>query len=323
MSVISNCTETVIKNAAASLIEGNLVAFPTETVYGLGADATNEDAVSRVYEVKARPAGHPLIVHISSIEYLDKWASNIPEYAIKLARTFWPGPMTLLFPRSNLAKDFVTGGQESIGLRIPNNIITLELFKNFEELGGLGIAAPSANRYGAVSPTSAPDVQSDIGEYLTQKDVILNGGNCEIGIESTIIDCTTSVPLILRPGSITSSMILTVTGINIKFEKKMSIENNTRVSGMLKNHYSPNARIILNDSAKEGDGFIALSEIATPPGAIRLASPQNSFEFANVLYKSFRLGDEKHLKRIIVIPPNTDDFSVAILDRLEKASFKI
>ena len=194
MTIISSCTLSTLKEAAKSLKQGNLVAFPTETVYGLGADATNKDAVARIYDVKGRPTGHPLIVHISSINNLDKWAQQIPEYAITLARTFWPGPMTLILPRTELAKDFITGGQDNVGIRVPSHPLALSLLKEFESLGGLGIAAPSANRFGRVSPTSAQAVQEELSEYLTLDDLILDGGPCQIGIESTIIDCTKQTP---------------------------------------------------------------------------------------------------------------------------------
>jgi L-threonylcarbamoyladenylate synthase len=159
MTIISDCTETAIKDAATSLIKGDLVAFPTETVYGLGADATNKNAAGRIYAVKGRPKGHPLIVHISSLENLDKWARDIPEFAVKLACTFWPGPMTLILPRTDLAKDFITGDQDNVGVRIPSHTVALALLKQFESQGGLGVAAPSANRFGAVSPTTATAVK--------------------------------------------------------------------------------------------------------------------------------------------------------------------
>ena len=201
MSIISNCTASVIKDAAASLVNGNLVAFPTETVYGLGADATNKDAVARVYEVKSRPVGHPLIVHISSIEHLNKWAKDIPDYAIELARAFWPGPMTLILPRTDLAKDFITGGQDNVGVRVPSHTVALELLKEFEAQGGLVVAAPRANRFGAVSPTTATAVEIELADFLSKNDQILDGGPCSVGIESTIINCTQKNPTILRPGA--------------------------------------------------------------------------------------------------------------------------
>ena len=170
------CTADAIEKSASQLIAGHLVAFPTETVYGLGADASNPEAVRRIYEVKGRPVDHPLIVHISSMHLLDVWATDIPEYAIKLARGFWPGPMTLVLKRTSEAKDFITGGQDSVGLRVPNNSIALSLLRSFESKGGKGVAAPSANRFGQVSPTSADDVISELNSFLMDGDLILDGG---------------------------------------------------------------------------------------------------------------------------------------------------
>uniref|UniRef100_UPI004049C786 L-threonylcarbamoyladenylate synthase n=1 Tax=Candidatus Planktophila sp. TaxID=2175601 RepID=UPI004049C786 len=162
---LSECSTISIKAAAKSIADGHLVAFPTETVYGLGADATNESAVAKIYKAKGRPADHPLIVHIASIDAIGDWAEDISEYAINLARDFWPGPMTLIFKRSKLAKDFVTGNQNTVGLRVPNQPIALALLKEFENLGGKGIAAPSANRFGAVSPTTAQAVKDELANY--------------------------------------------------------------------------------------------------------------------------------------------------------------
>jgi L-threonylcarbamoyladenylate synthase len=215
MTIISNCTATALKDAASSLIKGNLVAFPTETVYGLGADATNEKAVARIYEVKGRPKDHPLIVHISSIELLDKWASEIPEYAINLAKEFWPGPMTLVLQRTSIAKDFITGAQDTIAVRVPSHPVAVQLLKEFETLGGLGVAAPSANRFGRVSPTNSDAVEEEIGKFLLEADQILDGGSSQIGIESTIIDCTKDLPVILRPGYITSEMMESFLSLNL------------------------------------------------------------------------------------------------------------
>ena len=220
MTIISNCTALVLKDAATSLITGNLVAFPTETVYGLGADASNQQAIARIYDVKGRPTDHPLIVHISSINNLDKWAKDIPEYAVKLARTFWPGPMTLILPRTDLAKDFITGGQDNVGIRVPAHTIALSLLTEFEAQGGLGVAAPSANRFGKVSPTCADDVKAELFDYLNSNDLILDGGSSLVGVESTIIDCTNATPKILRPGAITAAMINDLLGIQLSFFQK-------------------------------------------------------------------------------------------------------
>jgi L-threonylcarbamoyladenylate synthase len=183
MEIITNPTPSEIKRAAKALIDGNLVAFPTKTVYGLGAYAANGKAVSRIYSVKGRPTGHPLIVHISSIKQLESWAKELTDYAIQLAREFWPGPMTLILKRSSLAKDFITGGQGTVGLRLPAHQIAQELLAAFEKFGGSGITAPSANRFGAVSATSSDDGIDEIGKDLDLRDLIINGGSSRIGIE--------------------------------------------------------------------------------------------------------------------------------------------
>jgi len=317
MRKISTSTQSDIEKAAKALLAGSLVAFPTETVYGLGADATNPEAVSRVYSVKGRPTDHPLIVHISSKELINNWAIDIPSYAQKLAKFFWPGPMTLILRRSYLAKDFITGGQDNVGLRVPAQPIAQTLLREFEKLGGSGIAAPSANRFGAVSPTTAEAVQEDLGGYLDSKDLVLDGGPSLVGIESTIIDCTNEVPMILRPGAITTKMIQ-------ELIEKIPIINTSntliRVSGMLPVHYAPNAKIKISGVTNAGEGFIALSNIPTPANAVRLAAPNNLEEFAKILYSAFRAADIHGLSTISVIPPNGDGIAHAIRDRLNKAS---
>ena len=318
MNIISNCSVSAIKDAATSLREGNLVAFPTETVYGLGGDAQNKSAVAKIYKVKNRPADHPLIIHLSSTEYLDKWVRDIPDYAIKLARVFWPGPMTLILPRTDLAKDFITGSQDTVGVRVPSHSVALALLIEFESQGGLGVAAPSANRFGKVSPTSAEAVQEELFNYLEPKDLILDGGLSHIGVESTIINCTGSTPSILRPGGITRTMVKNSLGIVIDDHPK-TLVNQIKAPGLLKSHYSPTAKVLLNGIPSEGDGFIALATHSTPQGAIRLASPNNNTEYAKELYQALRLADNKNLKRVFVIPPIGDDIAVAIRDRLQKS----
>jgi L-threonylcarbamoyladenylate synthase len=317
MRKISTSTQSDIEKAAKALLDGSLVAFPTETVYGLGANATNPEAVSRVYSVKGRPTDHPLIVHVSSKELINHWAIDIPSYAQKLAKNFWPGPMTIILRRSYLAKDFITGGQDNVGLRVPAQPIAQTLLREFEKIGGSGIAAPSANRFGAVSPTTAEAVQEDLGGYLDSKDLVLDGGPSLVGIESTIIDCTNEVPMILRPGAITTKMIQ-------ELIEKIPIINtaNTliRVSGTLPVHYAPNAKIKISGVTNAGEGFIALSNIPTPAGAMRLAAPNNLEEFAKILYSAFRAADIHGLSTISVIPPNGDGMAHAIRDRLNKAS---
>jgi L-threonylcarbamoyladenylate synthase len=322
MSIISNCTVTAIKDAATSLIKGDLVAFPTETVYGLGADATNKDAIARIYKVKGRPVGHPLIVHISSLVKLDKWARDIPEYAVNLARTFWPGPMTLILPRTDLAKDFITGSQDNVGVRVPSHTVALSLLKEFESQGGLGVAAPSANRFGAVSPTTATAVEIELADFLSENDQILDGGLCLVGVESTIIDCTQNKLSILRPGAITKEMIEDTLGLTIDLNSSNSESFQIKAAGLLESHYAPNAKVFLTGSPTLGDGFIALESIATPVGAVRLASPKNNEDFAQVLYEALRYADVKGIERVYVIPPRGESIAVAIRDRLIKASYK-
>jgi L-threonylcarbamoyladenylate synthase len=319
MSIISNCTASALKDAATSLLAGNLVAFPTETVYGLGADASNQQAVARIYEVKGRPTNHPLIVHISSINNLDKWAKDIPEYAVKLARAFWPGPMTLILPRTELAKDFITGGQNNVGIRVPAHTVALSLLKEFEIQGGIGVAAPSANRFGKVSPTCAEDVEAELSDYLKSDDLILDGSQSSVGVESTIIDCTKTTPVILRPGGITNRMINELLGLQIEVYTKNNSDQ-IRAPGLLESHYSPIAKVYLSGNPEPGDGFIALSKFPTPTGVTRLAAPENNIEYARVLYKALRLADIKKLSKVFVIPPVGDGIEAAICDRLQKAA---
>ena len=312
---VSECTADAITRAARQLKAGSLVALPTETVYGLGADATNAAAVARIYEAKGRPADHPLIVHVSEMADISDWADEIPEYAISLARKYWPGPMTLIFKRTDLVQDFITGGQDSVGLRVPDHVVALALLAEFKKLGGKGIAAPSANRFGHVSPTSAAAVNAELADYLVDGDLILDGGPSQVGVESTIIDCTGIAPRILRPGAITAEMIEQVTGLHLE-----ESETDIRVSGSLENHYSPEATVALDCQPQPGDGFIALASVHTPQGVVRLASPANNEEFARVLYAALRSADERSLTRVVVHQPAGDDISVAIRDRLLRAS---
>ena len=314
---LSECSTNSIKAAAQSIADGHLVAFPTETVYGLGADATNESAIAKIYKAKGRPADHPLIVHIASIDAMGEWAEDISEYAINLARDFWPGPMTLIFKRSQLAKDFVTGNQNTVGLRVPNQPIALALLKEFENLGGKGIAAPSANRFGAVSPTTAQAVKEELENYLDQAiDVILDGGPCQVGVESTIIDCTSDSPQILRLGAITKEMIAISTGLLVIDEPTSDI----RVSGSLESHYSPNAKVVLDTNPESGDGFIAIDSIPTPAGAIRLAAPSSIEGYAREIYSALRFADAQGLTKVCVVQPEGDGLAAAIRDRLKRAA---
>ena len=302
-------------NAAAHLKAGDLVAFPTETVYGLGADASNSEAVSRIYSAKGRPSNHPLIVHIASMDCMGDWAREVPEYAIALARNFWPGPMTLVLKRSELAKDFVTGGQDTVGMRVPGHVVALALLEAFEKIGGKGVAAPSANRFGHVSTTSANSVLEDLGEYLSKNDLVLDGGACEVGVESTIIDCTGAAPSVLRPGAISVAMIEECTGL-----KTTQSDKEIRVSGSLENHYAPLAKVLLREDPIEGQGFIAHANIETPPCVIRLASPIDDEEFARILYSALRAADARGLLEVVVVQPIGVGIAVAIRDRLARAA---
>ena len=312
---LSNCAADAITDAAQRLKSGALVAFPTETVYGLGADATNPAAVARIYKTKGRPADHPLIVHLADMQDISEWAAEIPDYAIALARAFWPGPMTLILPRTDLAADFITGGQNTVGVRVPDHAIALALLAAFKKIGGKGLAAPSANRFGQVSPTTASAVKEELADFLGESDLILDGGPSLVGVESTIIDCTADTPRILRPGAITTEMIEKVTGLILEDRDDV-----IRVSGSLENHYAPSALILLDGHPRPGDGYIALKSYPTPEGAIRLAAPVDNEDFARQLYGALREADSQGIDSVVVIQPDGVDIAVAVRDRLQRAS---
>jgi len=306
-----------MSDASSVLLAGGLVAFPTETVYGLGADACNAAAVTRIYSVKGRPADHPLIVHVASMDGLGDWARDVPTYAIALARDYWPGPMTLIVPRSDLAGDFVTGGQDTVGVRVPNHPVALGLLEAFVAAGGKGVAAPSANRFGNVSPTTAQAVAAELGDYLADGDQILDGGACDVGVESTIIDCTGDEPKILRPGAITVEMIEQSTGLRVIGSVE---EPENRVSGSLDSHYAPAAVVVLDQSPTAGQGFIAMADVVAAEGVVRLAAPKTNEEFAQVLYAALRAADERGLSTVVVQQPVGDGIAIAIRDRLKRAA---
>ena len=317
MAFISNCTADVIAKAAQALKDGHLVAFPTETVYGLGADSQSADAVAKIYKAKGRPADHPLIVHVSSMDALGEWASDVPEYAIALARKFWPGPMTLVVKRSELAKDFVTGGQDTVGIRVPEHVVALALLQEFERIGGRGVAAPSANRFGAVSPTTASAVEDELANYFSADDLVLDGGPSQVGVESTIIDCTGDGPRPLRLGAVTVEMIEDATGLKVE---GLVEKSKIRVSGTLESHYSPKAKVVLNGVAQSGDGLIAMADVETPAGVIRLAGPKTVDEYATALYSSLRAADAQGMVRVVAIAPAGEGLAEAIRDRLQRAA---
>jgi L-threonylcarbamoyladenylate synthase len=245
------------------------------------------------------------------------WASEVPEYAIALARSFWPGPMTLVLKRSELAGDFVTGGQDTVGVRVPDHVVALALLEAFEKAGGKGVAAPSANRFGHVSPTTAAAVVEELAGYLSKDDLVLDGGACAVGVESTIIDCIGLLPRVLRPGAISTAMIEEVTGLNA-----LSVDggDEIRVSGSLDNHYAPAAKVLLCEFPIVGQGFIAHKDIETPSGVIRLASPGDDEEFARILYSALREADAQGLLEVVVVQPIGIGIGVAIRDRLARAA---
>ena len=321
---VSKCTVDSLQRAANTLLAGNLVAFPTETVYGLGADALNKQAVARIYQVKGRPADHPLIVHLYSMQVMGQWVDDVPEYAIELGRDFWPGPMTLIMKRSALAGDFVTGGQDTVGVRVPDHAVALGLLLSFAQIGGKGIAAPSANRFGNVSPTTAQAVADELSDYLADVDQILDGGPCQVGVESTIIDCTGDVPRILRPGAVTSEMINESTGLSLGVSKTAISahvnQEEIRVSGSLESHYAPMATVVLDRAPSSGEGFIAMAGVMAGNGVVRLAAPESHQDFARVLYSALRAADEQGLDIVVVEQPAGDGIAVAIRDRLMRAA---
>jgi L-threonylcarbamoyladenylate synthase len=255
---------------------------------------------------------------------LGDWADDVPGYAISLARDFWPGPMTLIVKRSGLAGDFVTGGQDTVGVRVPNHPVALGLLEAFVGIGGKGVAAPSANRFGNVSPTTAKAVEDELGEDMADGDQILDGGPCDVGVESTIIDCTGALPKILRPGAITAQMISESTGLEVVGQASdgAAVESNAiRVSGSLEAHYAPAATVVLDQSPVAGQGFIAMADVVAVQGVVRLAAPKSHEEFARVLYSALRAADEQGLETVVVVQPVGDGIAVAIRDRLKRAAF--
>ena len=312
-----------IAQAVTKLASGKLCAIPTETVYGLAANALDESAVARVFAAKGRPADHPLIVHVASASDVNEWITELPQWATDLTNAVWPGPLTIVGPRTALASDSVTGNQDTVAVRVPSHPIAQELLNQLKTQGVKGLVAPSANRFGHVSPTSAAHVSIDLGEYLSAHgDLILDGGDCQVGLESTIVLTTGPQPVILRPGAVTTADIKRITG----FDVAEAATNAPRVSGALDSHYSPTAQVILvTDAVKveleSGAGFLALAEMLTPTGLVRLGAPGTIEDFAHDLYSSLRAGDDLELRTIYVVPPTGDGLAQAINDRLQRAAF--
>ena len=312
-----------IAQAVGALVSGKLCAIPTETVYGLAANALDESAVARVFAAKERPVDHPLIVHVATASDVSEWITELPQWAVDLTNAVWPGPLTIVGPRTALASNAVTGNQDTVAVRVPSHPLAQVLLQQLKTQGVKGVVAPSANRFGHVSPTSAAHVSADLGEYLdAHGDLILDGGDCQVGVESTIVLATGSQPVILRPGAVTAADIKRITGVEVSEETT----NAPRVSGALDSHYSPTAQVILITAVSQSTfeskaGFLALAQTPTPTGLVRLASPETIEDFAHELYGSLRAGDDLKLKTIYVVPPSGDGLAQAINDRLQRAAF--
>lgn len=310
-----------LQRAVQVLRQGGLIALPTETVYGLGADASNDLAVRRIFAAKGRPSSHPLIVHVGSVERAREWAIELGANGEKLAAAFWPGPLTLIVKRSALASDAVTGGQDTVGLRVPSHPLALQLLQQF----GGGIAAPSANRFGRVSPTTAAHVKSELGDEV---DLILDGGASTVGVESTIIDVTKDTPRLLRPGGVSREDVERVLGVKLVLATHAT---DVRAPGMLESHYAPRAGLRLvaaSDVFREAEQLqksgarvvvIAAEGTSLPAGVALLPVPSDEAGFARVLYAHLRQADSLG-DQILAVPPQESGLGLAVLDRLRRAS---
>lgn len=309
--------------AVAALREGQLVAFPTETVYGLGADAANETAVRRIFAAKGRPADHPLIVHLPDVAALNDWARNIPPLAWQLAARFWPGPLTMILPKALHVPDVVTGGQQSIGLRIPDHPVAGALLRAFNG----GIAAPSANRFGRISPTLAEHVQAELGDAVA---LIIDGGPCRVGLESSIVDLTGEQPVLLRPGHVSASQIAEVLGMPMA----QSQRSTTRAPGMLASHYAPltTTRIVDSDALLPAIEALLRQELRVAVLARQAAAIEDPRVFwqpaahdperyAHDLYAYLRQLDALQYDRILVEAVPESDAWLAVYDRLRRAAY--
>jgi L-threonylcarbamoyladenylate synthase len=316
-----------VPRAAALLRAGELVAFPTETVYGLGADARNPLAIAKIFAAKGRPADHPLIVHLPDAAHLERWAVDIPETARKLAAAFWPGPLTLILKRHPSVQDAVTGGQDTVGLRVPNHPLALQLLREFGGANGGGLAAPSANRFGHVSPTTAEHVREELGDAVT---MILDGGPCAVGIESTILDLSGGEPRILRPGMLDAETIGAILGYRPEFG---GAQNAPRVSGSLEAHYAPRTPLQLVTVAELAEAASQalgagrrVAVLAAQPIALsheNLAwcpASADPAQFAHDLYARLRELDAMGCELLLVAAPPVDEAWRAVTDRLRRAA---
>ena len=317
-----NVSKDDIARAVAVLKDGELVAFPTETVYGLGADASNVEAVRKVYAAKGRPADHPLIVHVADAVQLANWAGEIPPAAHALAKKYWPGPLTLVLKRNARVPDEVTGGQDTVALRVPGHPVAQQLLRAF----GGGIAAPSANRFGRVSATTAEHVREEFGDAVA---CVLDGGAADVGIESTIVDCSGAVPTLLRPGWITPQQLEAVLGVPLAVADAAA----PRVSGTLEKHYAPRTPLMLVEGdlvvelarslVRQGKRVAALVRTALRPlmdGLVWVAAPDDAAGFAHDLYANLRELDQAGCDVILVEQPPERAEWFAIRDRLNRAA---
>lgn len=298
---------TEIQRAAQLLRAGELVAVPTETVYGLAADASNPAAVAKIFAAKGRPADHPLIVHLPDVSHLERWAVDIPEVARRLAAAFWPGPLTLILKRAPGVPDAVTGGQDTVGLRVPNHPLTLQLLREFDG----GVAAPSANLFGRVSPTTAAHVREELGARVA---MVLDGGPCQVGIESTILDLSGVAPRILRPGMIDAAALAAVLGALPVYGGVAA----PRVSGSLEAHYAPRTPLRLLPASELAAA--RASAIAAGQRALLLELGDDPVEAAHELYAGLRRLDAAGVDLILVAQPPSDDAWRGIADRLRRAA---
>lgn len=318
-----------IERAVTLLRQGELVAFPTETVYGLGADARNPVAVARIFAAKGRPADHPLIVHLPDVAHLERWARDIPDAAHVLAEACWPGALTLILKRHPTVPDAVTGGQDTVGLRVPNHPLALELLRAFAEKGGDGIAAPSANRFGRISPTTARHVRDDLGDAVA---LILDGGPCQVGIESTIVDLSGPRAVVLRPGMISASAIGRLLGCAPLAADDPLAPPAVRASGTLAAHYAPRTPLVLmpddslpitlRNAIVAQERVAVLATFPAPfahPLILWHVAPPDPVGFAREIYARLRMLDALGCVRIVVQKPVGQAWQ-AIYDRLKRAA---
>ncbi len=321
--IVAAPTPATLALAARRLLAGELVAFPTETVYGLGADARNASAVRAIFAAKGRPADHPVIVHIDDVAQMARWARDIPPAAKLLADAFWPGALTLVLPRADDVDDVVTGGQDRVGLRVPSHPVARALLRAFAAAGGSGIAGPSANRFGRISPTTAQHVLDDLADRVS---MIIDGGASEVGIESTIVAFGDSEPMLLRPGGIPLSELVRVLG-RAPLAPDMSAP---RASGTLASHYAPRtparllaAHDLLRELARAGERAAVLARTVNLPDDFRgtwIAAPHDAAGYAHSLYAHLRALDAVGATIILIESPPEDEAWLAVRDRLTRAT---